>query len=279
MNSATDDEVPPPQHPQGAAPAADDREFEAFARTCGQLEGFDRMLNPFHVDGWLTAMVAGPVRLPTEQWLELLCGDAFTRAFADPAAHGQALATLEARVRTLTRMLDAEALATWPDQLRLRPYFDDWNEDEARELGMAEGTNLTPAEAAEQMIGGFWAEGFFIGLDTLQRHWGLPERGAAGAEDDIGAAIREICEPIDALIWDPDGDDMQRYVAARHGGKPPARDVLLDDACFAVQDLRLFLLDHGPRPEPRRVEAKPGRNDPCPCGSGRKYKKCHGLNE
>jgi uncharacterized protein len=24
--------------------------------------------------------------------------------------------------------------------------------------------------------------------------------------------------------------------------------------------------------------AKVGRNDPCPCGSGKKYKKCHGLN-
>jgi len=24
---------------------------------------------------------------------------------------------------------------------------------------------------------------------------------------------------------------------------------------------------------------KPGRNDPCPCGSGKKYKKCHGRNE
>ena len=23
---------------------------------------------------------------------------------------------------------------------------------------------------------------------------------------------------------------------------------------------------------------KVGRNDPCPCGSGRKYKRCHGLN-
>jgi uncharacterized protein YecA (UPF0149 family) len=22
---------------------------------------------------------------------------------------------------------------------------------------------------------------------------------------------------------------------------------------------------------------KPGRNDPCPCGSGKKYKKCHGA--
>jgi preprotein translocase subunit SecA len=31
-----------------------------------------------------------------------------------------------------------------------------------------------------------------------------------------------------------------------------------------------------PKPQPVRVEAKIGRNDPCPCGSGKKYKNCHG---
>ena len=31
--------------------------------------------------------------------------------------------------------------------------------------------------------------------------------------------------------------------------------------------------------EPKRAEKKPGRNDPCPCGSGKKYKKCCGANE
>lgn len=30
------------------------------------------------------------------------------------------------------------------------------------------------------------------------------------------------------------------------------------------------------KPQPIRVEAKIGRNDPCPCGSGKKYKNCHG---
>lgn len=28
----------------------------------------------------------------------------------------------------------------------------------------------------------------------------------------------------------------------------------------------------------RKVGKKPGRNDPCPCGSGLKYKKCCGRN-
>jgi preprotein translocase subunit SecA len=30
--------------------------------------------------------------------------------------------------------------------------------------------------------------------------------------------------------------------------------------------------------KPVRAGAKVGRNDPCPCGSGKKYKKCHGTN-
>ncbi|MBZ4421361.1 SEC-C domain-containing protein [Myxococcus sp. RHST-1-4] len=28
-------------------------------------------------------------------------------------------------------------------------------------------------------------------------------------------------------------------------------------------------------PEPARREQRPGRNEPCWCGSGQKYKKCH----
>jgi uncharacterized protein YecA (UPF0149 family) len=38
-----------------------------------------------------------------------------------------------------------------------------------------------------------------------------------------------------------------------------------------------------PPPPPEQIESvrraapKVGRNDPCPCGSGKKYKKCHGA--
>ncbi|MGC0777789.1 MAG: SEC-C metal-binding domain-containing protein, partial [Candidatus Acidiferrum sp.] len=31
-------------------------------------------------------------------------------------------------------------------------------------------------------------------------------------------------------------------------------------------------------PKPVRAGAKVGRNEPCPCGSGKKYKKCHGAS-
>ena len=32
-----------------------------------------------------------------------------------------------------------------------------------------------------------------------------------------------------------------------------------------------------PKTSPVRVAKKVGRNEPCPCGSGKKYKQCHGL--
>jgi hypothetical protein len=35
--------------------------------------------------------------------------------------------------------------------------------------------------------------------------------------------------------------------------------------------------DAPPSPGPAPAATKPGRNDPCPCGSGKKFKKCHGA--
>ncbi|MDE7343739.1 MAG: SEC-C domain-containing protein [Muribaculaceae bacterium] len=31
--------------------------------------------------------------------------------------------------------------------------------------------------------------------------------------------------------------------------------------------------------QPAKAEPKVGRNDPCPCGSGKKYKNCHGKDQ
>jgi preprotein translocase subunit SecA len=38
-------------------------------------------------------------------------------------------------------------------------------------------------------------------------------------------------------------------------------------------------IDRNQKTEPVRVDKKVGRNDPCPCGSGKKYKQCHGAQQ
>jgi SEC-C motif-containing protein len=47
---------------------------------------------------------------------------------------------------------------------------------------------------------------------------------------------------------------------------------------FRKLDGRWYYVDgEAPRKKPVRAEVKAGRNDPCPCGSGKKFKRCHGA--
>jgi SWIM/SEC-C metal-binding protein len=47
---------------------------------------------------------------------------------------------------------------------------------------------------------------------------------------------------------------------------------IMSDKPEDIADLEILLN----WPEPKQTEKKVGRNDPCPCGSGKKYKKCCG---
>jgi preprotein translocase subunit SecA len=38
------------------------------------------------------------------------------------------------------------------------------------------------------------------------------------------------------------------------------------------------LIKNTEKVEPIQADQEPGRNDPCPCGSGKKYKKCCGTS-
>ena len=95
--------------------------------------------------------------------------------------------------------------------------------------------------------------------------------------DDRGE-LATLLQPVHALTLPT--PLLPAWVAMRYPGEDPAtltREDLEADACYALQALRLWWMDHAPRTAPRRAAPTPGRNDPCPCGSGRKYKKCHGA--
>jgi uncharacterized protein len=63
------------------------------------------------------------------------------------------------------------------------------------------------------------------------------------------------------------------------GGDPlDGLDAAIDDLVAAVVELADRSYERRYRVETvRRAQPKVGRNDPCPCGSGRKYKVCHGA--
>ncbi|MCA1438135.1 SEC-C domain-containing protein [Bradyrhizobium sp. BRP20] len=57
----------------------------------------------------------------------------------------------------------------------------------------------------------------------------------------------------------------------RRSGPPPQRKVVIPPAMQ-----KLLAARNGPAAPPQQRRTKVGRNERCPCQSGRKYKHCHG---
>jgi len=230
-----------------------------FERACWRLGGFDGRISPEWVDGYLTGVLAGPRAVPMEQWLPAMLGDSFARVFADPSDARQAQRALASRWRELAQQLDAEVLIDDPDTLALAPWLVDY-EDADRDAFVAQGLGTAQQAADELRPGVAWSRGFINATRDFAVDWPAPAADAPGA-----ARYHDSMQRILAL---------QQAVGAAHDAAE--RDAQIDAACLAAQTLRLYWVDHAPKPSTRRVEAQPGRNDPCHCGSGLKFKKCHG---
>ena len=245
-----------------------DAECEAFVAVCHRLGGFDRRLSFEWVDGYLTALVAGPRAVSVGEWLPAMCDDAFERSFADPDDVAQAMAALLARWNVIASQLDAEALADDPDRLRLEPMlFDDGAEVRAEMLA----NGLSEAEIdALPLPGALWAAGFLAACGAFEADWRSLDDASDAAQwrDDLLAGIAAL---------HAGSVELGPHLARHHAGRRLTREELIDEAIFCVQDLRLLWVDHAPTHAPIRRPPKPGRNDACPCGSGRKFKKCCGA--
>ncbi len=252
-------------------------ELNAFELTCERIAGFDDRFSFETVDGMLCAMAATPHSVEPALWLPALFDDAFERAFGDPEAQAQAVRALLARLAVLRSELDPEALFDEPDYLRLEPLVAEWTDDSRRKL--VEESGLSEQDAALVQTGVEWGEGFLHAVQALPQIWTLP------AHEEAAAVFAQSFQQIEVLLLPMDSDEYRAHVAAAYpkddpkaeSKADPTRDDLLAEACMAVQDLRMYWVDFAPKTETRRVETTPGRNDPCSCGSGKKFKKCHGA--
>ena len=244
-------------------------DIEALEMLCESVVGFGADVSLEWVDGYLTALLASRRAIPTSEWLPAMFGDAFDRAFADPQAAQQAMAALMNRWNVIASQLDVDAMLDDPESVRMSPLMISYD-DAARAEVVAAGH--MPADEAENLLqtGALWAEGFIDAVEAFAEDW--PD---ADVETDDGRWHDDCLSRIFALML-PQAE-LAEHLAAHYPGESLEREQLVDEACFAVQDLRLYWLDHAPKPETRRVETTPGRNDPCHCGSGTKYKKCHGA--
>lgn len=225
-----------------------------------RVEQLDRLLEqravPFgglgleSLDGFLSALAVGPVPETLDDWFPAVWGK------APPRWEG---ATDEADARALL------ALAWESAQRRVRKADADYTLEDALLWWLPDEPDA--AHGDEVDIGAAWAGGFLDGMERHSEAW-----DAWIAKDDW---IGEVEAYVEGLA-------IGSYPAEEDGGAPvPVSyrerlevfaglpDMLHDLYCHRLESLT-------PRAPVRRA-AIADRNAPCPCGSGRKFKKCCGA--
>jgi yecA family protein len=111
-----------------------------------------------------------------------------------------------------------------------------------------------------------WCRGFALGVEfhkSSWQRWFEDIRRAKAISLIMGMADPEILRQTENAI----GEEVAWATASSIGDLVP---LIRDYWAFE------FALDDFLGPQPDNPELKVGRNDPCPCGSGKKFKHCHG---
>ena len=205
--------------------------------------GDKRSMNVEQLDGFLAALICGPELVPPSKYLPKIWGD---RSVFEDASSAQEFLSL------IMRHWNAIADTLNSGELSLPLLLED-------ESGITHGND--------------WADGFLRGMEFGRGDWALLMED----EDHGGSLI-----PIFALANEHNPDPKMRPY--RDPISTELRETLIVRAAAGTTHIyRYFkaqrLLDNDPlgnMPAFLRTMPKIGRNDPCPCGSGKKFKQCCG---
>jgi uncharacterized protein len=202
------------------------------------------------IDGFITGVAIGPEPIPPEEWLPVIWGGQ-EPAFADEAEARAVFGALIRRHGAIVNQVneDRYRAITWFDtkaRRLVRPWADGFME--AMTLRAAQWSELVLSEEHVSLILPIMA----LASEGVELRREVPKRERreflTGAADALPSATLAI-----AKYWQGRRDSGG---GERAGSK--RRDPM-------IYDLRHETVRFGPRP---------GRNDPCPCGSGKKFKKC-----
>jgi len=220
------------------------------------LQGTPQPLQPLDVlmlDGYLVGVLVQPRVVSTNEWLPRVF-DLEGRAL--PA---DADAEWLARCRTLIERRHLSLNAAISEDGWFDPLVVDI--DRAPPVSEYEPVQSPVSRALLPWAAGFhWAQECFRDLGELD-------------DDAIASALARIYRHLPA-----ETDEDREIVAVLDREHPLATlDDGIEDLVLAAVDL--WDLTHRQRfhvETIQRTAPKVGRNDPCPCGSGKKFKQCHG---
>ena len=235
---------------------------ELLAQTPAPLQALDASM----LDGYLCGVLVQPRLIEIEEWLPPIFDydGGELPADADPAWLARIQELVLRRHAALNRSLAEHG---WFDPVVLDLDAEAAAAAEAGETPEADAADdeqLTPI--ARTLLP--WVAGF--------QHAALcfPELGELDDEGVMNAMAR-LYRHLPAETAE------EKEVVATLDREHPLKDIddAIEDLVVNVADLYDLTTDLRYKVEAvRRDTPKVGRNDPCPCGSGRKYKQCHGAN-
>ena len=200
-----------------------------------ELENNEGVLDISELDGFFTAIVSGPVVIPPSRWSPALWGDCM------PEWKNQK--DFETLFSLLIRHMNSIAATLMEQPEDFEPLFLERD---------VEGKTYTIVDE--------WCEGYVRGMRLAEDAW-----GSGGQE------MRGLLMPILA------------FTGETNWKAHDLTDVEIENLHAAItrnaREIHAYWLARRetdiPSQQPvRRSESAAGRNDPCPCGSGKKYKKC-----
>jgi uncharacterized protein len=219
-------------------------------------------------EGFLAALACCRRRIPEDEWLAVLLGLDDGASFADDAQRQRFLDLWSRRTAEVVAALDTdikaldEDAAYAPEVMDVRGALASLPPEERTDI---EGEDI-PSFAQ------VWALGFMFAIESWPEEWEAPkDKEAAKWHDSSLEAIVALTE---------DDTDEATLSAFGEDGPPSVSENRLNayaEALWAVYDLREIWRSIGPRVQQVIKGDTPGRNDPCACGSGKKYKKCCGA--
>ena len=258
--------------------ALDDQDFDALDAILDDLRTrLDEVPQWEFCEGVMAALICCRREIPASEYFGALMGDGDggqfgPQLFASQAQFDQFLTLWTRRWNEVAASLDAE-VESLEDE---RAYAPEVMDVRGAVLAMSEEERAAMAEElANEELPSFaqvWALGFMFVVETWPEEWAAPRDKEA----------REWLEDaLDRIVAVTEDDEGEPAISMFGEDSPPSvsQQRLNDygDAIWAVYDLRELWRSLGPRVETVRKAAEPGRNDPCWCGSGVKYKKCHGA--
>jgi len=203
------------------------------------------------LDGFLTAIVSGPVMVKPSEWLPSVWGPTERdEPTFDTFAQAERITSL------IIRQMNGIIWSLQQDPDAFEPLFD---------------ATVYPDGPREYTNGEMWAYGYMSGIDLQRENW--------NAFFDESTST-EVLRPIYLLGADevtPEEEELTNT--------PEQREALSNQIPASVawiyrfwQPYRTAMAERSIATSFQREHPKVGRNDPCPCGSGKKFKKCCGAS-